>query len=631
MEFGKEMDPAGARNAALRAGLVPENGSLPGVTKERLREWTHTLEQYKAGKRNLESRIIEAEQFWKLRHWQSIRPHGEGEPEPASGWLVNAILSKHSDAVDAYPEPVCLAREEGDKAEAKMLSSVLPVVLRQNDFEKTWSDVWWYKLKSGTGVYGVFWDKSKLNGLGDIAIRKVDILNLFWEPGVQDIQSSKYLFHVSLQDNERIEAQYPAVSGKLKNASGLTVSRYIYDENISTSDKSAVVDVYYKQTLQGQTVLHYCKYVGETVLFATEGNPDYPQGWYRHGRYPFVFDPLFPEEGYPDCGYGYVDLCKDPQKIVDILNNCFVKNAVAGATPRWFIRSDGGVNEKEYADFTKPFVHTQGRLDQDSVMPIVQPALSPTYVNLMQMKVEEIKQVAGNRDVNNGGGSSRVTSASGLALLQEAGNGLSRDMISSGYRAVRKIVDLCIELIREFYDMPRKFRVLGKQGTEEYISYTNAGIQASPQGTEFGVDMGSRLPVFDIDVEVQSESTYTKSAYNDLAVQLYQLGAFQPQNTDTALMMLGMMDFKGKDELVRKVQQNGQMYQQLLAYQQMALALAQKYEPEMARGLAQQILGAGQAAPAKAVRTDGGNTGGKKEHAFVRRARTMARDGAKPR
>ena len=63
----------------------------------------------------------------------------------------------------------------------------MPVILEQNDFEETYSDVLWQKLQQGTGIYGVFWDKDKLGGLGDIAIRKIDALNIFWEPGISDI------------------------------------------------------------------------------------------------------------------------------------------------------------------------------------------------------------------------------------------------------------------------------------------------------------------------------------------------------------------------------------------------------------------------------------------------------------
>lgn len=551
------------------------------IGKEELRAFSRVLERYRGGKRALESRIVEAEEFWKLRHWRSIRPQNPGDPEPASGWLVNAILSKHSDAMDAYPEPVCLAREESDQPEAQALSAILPVVLEQNDFGQVWSDVWWYKLKSGTGVYGVFWDPGKLNGLGEISIQKVDILNLFWEPGIRDIQQSKYLFHVVLEDKEALEAQYPQLRGTLPQERQL-VRQYHSDESGAGEDRAAVVDVYYKKGGK----LHFCKYVGETLLFATENQEAFrDRGLYDHGKYPFIFDPLFPEEGYPGCGYGYVDLCKDPQKSVDILNNCILQNVVASSTPRWFVRLDGGVNEAEYADMTKKFVHVTGRIDDDSVKQITTQPMPQAALSYMQMKISEMKEVSGNRDVNNGGTSASVTAASAIAALQEAGNGLSRDMISSSYRAFRKVVELSIELIRQFYSLPRRFRILGRYGAAQYISYTNRGLLV--QGAEDGL----RLPVFDIQIQVQTETQYKKQAYNDLAVQLYQLGIFDPQRADQALMMLGMMDFKGKTELMEEIARGREHYRM----QQMAVSLqaaAAQEHPfvEKARAVAQGAM-----------------------------------------
>lgn len=609
-------------NMVFGGNVPPEEPVvLPKVTTERLHELRDIFEKYKAGKAHLDQRVVDAEQWWKLRHWSQIRANRHGDPEPSSGWLVNVILSKHSDAVDAYPEPVCMAREAADEVEAKQLSSILPVVLQQNDFGQVWSDVWWYKLKTGTGVYGVFWDPGKLNGLGDISIRKVDLLNLFWEPGVDDIQKSQYLFCANLVSNAQLEQDYPQLAGNLDGGGTATIRRYRYDDSISMTDKSLVIDCYYR--VGG--VLHLVKFVNDTVLVATEDDPAYADGLYAHGRYPFVFDPLFPEEGYPGCGYGYVDLCKEPQKIVDILDNCFVKSSVAAATPRWFVRLDGGVNEEEYADLTKPFVHVTGRVDEDSVRQIVTSPMPNSVIDYKQTKINEMKEVSGNRDVNNGGTGSSVTAASAIAALQEAGNGLSRDMINSSYRAFQRVVDLCIELIRQFYTLPRQFRITGEAGAQEYISYTSAGIQMQPMGVgAMGQDMGMRLPVFDIEVEVQAESQYTKQAYNDLAIQLYQLGVFDPNNAQMASMMLEMMDFKGRDKLLQQVRQNGMLQQQLMQWQQMAVAATAQTNPEMAQQLA---ASAGMAAPQTGT---AGNLGSG-EDSRVQRARDNARQGAMPR
>jgi hypothetical protein len=166
------------------------------IGREEIQKAQQTLQKYKEGKSNLERRIVENEQWFKLRHWECMRKEKTNQVEPSSGWLFNAIANKHADAMDNYPSPNVLPREEGDKAEAEMLSSIIPVILEQNDFEETYDNVWDYKLKAGTGIYGVFWDKEKLNGLGDVSVRKVDIINLFWESGITDIQRSRNFFHV---------------------------------------------------------------------------------------------------------------------------------------------------------------------------------------------------------------------------------------------------------------------------------------------------------------------------------------------------------------------------------------------------------------------------------------------------
>ena len=526
----------------------------PRIGAEEVRRAADILRRYHAGKRQLEQRIIDNEQFWKLRHWQQMEKTGQGgnpaDPQPTSGWLVNCILSKHADAMDCYPEPTVLPREPGDREEAGKLTRILPVILKKNGFKRTYSSAWWYKLKSGCAVYGVFWDAGKLNGLGDISIRRMDLLNLFWEPGVTDIQDSPHFFSTELQDREALEERYPQAKGKADRG-GWTLSRYLYDDAVDTSGKVLVVDWYYHTRENGRWVLQYCKFVGDTVLYATENDPDMrDRGWYDHGRYPFVFDVLFPEEGTP-AGYGYVDLCKSPQKQIDLMNQAILKNTLASATPRFFVRSDGAVNENEYADWTRPFVHTNGNLGSDSIAPIQTAGLDSVYVAILQSKIAEMKETAGNRDVANGGTAGGVTAATAIAALQEAGGKLSRNMIDDGYEAFSDVVTLCIELIRQFYSLPRQFRLLGVMGQEEFVSYDSRGLQ--PQAVDDGVVSGYRVPEFDLEVSAQDENPYKTMEYNQLALQLFQMGFFRADMADQALRCLELMDFKNKDRLMSSI------------------------------------------------------------------------------
>ncbi len=509
------------------------------------------LKKYKEGKTSLEKRIVDNEQWFKLRHWEQLRNTSQGEN--ASAWLFNSIANKHADAMDNYPAVNCLPREESDRRSAEILSQILPLIFERNGFEKIYSDAWWYKLKAGTAVYGIFWNSLKNNGLGDIEIKQIDILNLFWEPGIKDIQKSKNLFYVELLDNDNLLALYPQLKGKL-GESGVEIAKYVYDDNVDTSDKSAVIDRYYKVIVNGVEVVHYCKICNGVLLYASENDPEYcERGFYDHGMYPFVFDTLFVEEGTP-CGFGYIDIMKDAQKQIDLLSNALVKNAAMASNPRYFINSSGAVNEEEFADWSNNFVHVSGsNLGEDSIREIRLSGIPDVYLGILNSKIDELKETSGNRDFSQGGVSSGVTAASAIAALQEAGSKLTRDMVKGGYRAFSQLNILAVELIRQFYDEPRFFRLLGNNGSMEFVSYDNSFLKNQPQKNAFGLELGMRKPVFDIKVNAEKGSPFSKISQNELALQLYSAGIFNPQMRDQALACVSMMDFEGKAAVMEKL------------------------------------------------------------------------------
>ena len=411
------------------------------------------------------------------------------------------------------------------------------------------------------------WDPGKLCGLGDISIQRVNLLNLYWEPGVTDIQKSRFFFHTELCDRDLLQEEYPWL--QLKGGDFLD-TKFLYDDRVDTENKVTVAEVYYHR--RGR--LHYCKFVGDQVLFATEnqlepqldaeGNvlkaPMAETGLYDHGRYPYEFDPLFPIEGSP-CGYGYVDVCRSPQTEIDLMKTSFVRNAQVGATPRFFSRQDGAVNEEEFLNLTKPIVHVAGNLGEDSLRQIPVRALDGVYVSLLDRTIDELRQTSGNTETSTGNISAGITAASAIAALQEASGKGSRDTLASGYRCFSRIVELCVELIRQFYDLPRKFRILGAFGAEEYISYDNSRLLPVSQGEAFGQDMGLRKPVFDIRIMAQKRNSYTRVTQNELALQLYQLGFFDPARWPQARECLEMMDFEGKDVLLRRLSENAAQLQ----------------------------------------------------------------------
>ena len=514
-----------------------ESAPIRIIDAEAVRRAQATLRRYKLGKANLERRIVENEKWYRVRH-RDCMPDKRGSINPNSAWLFNCIANKHASAMDTIPAPRVLPREEGDREEAEKLSAILPIIFDRCDFEQVYSDAWDRKCRGGTGIYGVFWDKSAMGGLGDITVRDIDPLSLYWEPGIRDIQRSRNLFSVGLCDLDALMSAYPFLEGRLDTCTP-DIAVHEGEDPVDTTGKVAVVDWYYKKVLPGgREILHYCKYVGEEVLYATENDPALRErGLYDHGMYPFVFDPLFTMPDSP-AGFGYIDIGKDCQAYIDRAGQAVMKNMLAGAAPRVLISEDSPINEDEYSDMTCDIVHVAGAITDSTVRPLPSVSLDGIYITALRDKIDELKETTGNRDVTSGGTAAGVTAASAIAAMQEAGSRLERDSSRASYRAFKRVCLMVIELIRQFYTASRCFRLIGDDGSEHFIRYDRGGI--APHRSEvLGIELGESSPLFDIEISAEKSSPYSRAAQNELALSFFKAGFFDPQKASEALSPQG--------------------------------------------------------------------------------------------
>lgn len=617
----------------------------PKIGAEEVRKASEILRKYKEGKARLEQKIIANEEFWKLRQWNYMND-GKADFKPATAWLWSCIQSRYSDAMDSYPTCNFQPRQGDDKAEAEKLSAIVPIILEHNRYEDVYSDIVWYTLKHGGCVQGVFWDGSKHNGIGDISVKKIDFINLFWESGITDIQDSQNVFNTELVANSILEQRYPQCIGKL-GAKTITLAKYLYDDNVDCSDKSVVVDWYYHTYVDGKKTLQYVKYVNDIVLYATENEIVAPEkvtidpetgipltiplgeaiakrGLYDHGLYPFVPMALYPIEG-SICGYGLTDIGRDTQIQIDQLNKAITDNALEGATPRFFIRDDGTINVKEYENASKKLVRVEGNIGEENIRPIDSKRLDSIYVEFLNQKIDELKYVTSNQDVNNGVAPSGITAASAIAALQESQGKNARSSNKTFHRAYRDVCYLIVELIRQFYDVPRTFRINPDGMREQFVQYDNQGLKPQPQAT-MGMDMGLRVPEFDIDVTSEKANPYKKMEINEMALSFYNAGFFNPQMSDQALACLNMMDFTKKEDVMQKIEENGTLTELLLLYQKMALQFANQIDPELGKQVAEQILSQG-GQPIPMASEEGAEMPElEQEHPFVEKARNDARE-----
>lgn len=582
----KPMNKADSFNQAN--GLeVHESGKSGGkrlkvIGVEEIIKARETLQKYKQQKQSLESRVVNNEEWWKIHNWEQIKkkdavkadrenPNGIETPS-SSAWLFNSITNKIADFSDNYPEANIRARTGGDVPEAERLKNVIPMILKRNKFYKTYIADISEKSKSGTGITYVGWNPKK-DGIGDVEIQNINILSIFWQGGITNIQKSRNVFTVELVDTDLLKKQYPSEAENITSDGEVDLKQYLYEDYIDTTDKSLVIDWWYKK--DGK--LHYCKFVNNVVLFATENEPDeYPNGYYDDGNYPFVFDVMFPMQG-TIAGFGFIDVGKQPQEYIDKMDAGILQNVLMNSTPRYFERQDSEINEEEFLDWTQPFVKTNTNLGQDDLREINVKGLDSAVFTQRDSKINEIKETTANRDVSTGGTTSGVTAASAISALIETGSKVSRMAIKGTYDAFENIIYLIIERMRQFYDLPRYVRITGDDGTDDFDTYDNSNLKLQERQTLQG-DTAQYLPEFDIEVAAQKASPYSKAAQNELALQLYSAGFFNPQNTDQSLACLNIMDFDHKSDVINQIKKNGTLLDALQQTQMQLQQLQQENE-----------------------------------------------------
>lgn len=535
------------------------------------------LDLYKNEKTLKSGAIMENERWFNGQYWEYISSRNE-ERDAQTNFLFSAIWHKHADAMDNYPEPIFLEREEGDREEAERLSKIVPLVLEKSGFENVYSDLWWYKLKHGVSICSVLWDNAKEDGLGDICIKKVDALRFFAEPYISDIQQSRYVFVTALADTDVLKRQYgdpdirpDATASKARGYFG------DYSPNV-LEKKTMVVDCYQRYRDEtGKYVVHLEKIINGRIMYDSRQDPVCINGIYEHGMYPFVLDVFIPIEN-SIYGLGMIDIGKKTQSYIDKLDYIIEENALLSGRQRWLIKRGAGIKTEDFLDMSKTVIEADGSIDSDAVRDLQAQPIPSQIMTHRTEKIEEIKELLGNRDFSQGATSGGVTAYGAITALQEAGSKLARDGIKASYRAFAGISYMVVELIRQFYTEERSFRILGDGETEpQYISYDNSVLQGQSVSLNVPITLDDgtvqterfRKAIFDIKIVAQRKNPFNTISHNQMVMELFSGGAFNPDNADQAILALQNMIMDNKESMIEGIRENqiknAQLYQQLQA------------------------------------------------------------------
>lgn len=511
------------------------------VKKELIEEALKAFDTYRADKADLEARICENSQWYRSQYWQLITK--SGDPQPATGFIFNAVENKYAEAVDNYPTPNIIERMPDDENTAKLLSKILPIQMDTAGFKKCYKENWRRKLKHGTAIYGIFYNEET----GSIEIKSINILNIYCDMHTNNVQDSPFLFIASLMDNARLKRDYPKFRALFDGDARIRT----YSGTHSVPGKTQIIDCYYKKHENGRDILHMMKLADGCVIDATEDREGLSGGLYAHGLYPVVFDVMYPEDDMP-FGFGVVDILKNPQIYIDKLDGTISKNAVIAGKIRYMIKDHGGINEKEVADYSKDIIHVAGSVDDSNIRQLQARTLDDFVITHRQNKILELKEIIGNRDFQQGGTFGGVTAASAITSLQQAGEKVSRAIIDDSFDCYKHIVLIMIELIREFYTDERIYRITDEHGNVEFRPFSAKQMYHKKKDClGFDIASGKEPAEFDVEIVPKRENPLSKEANNQMILTLWQSGLFAADDRQTAIAVLEAMQFDGKEKLIQ--------------------------------------------------------------------------------
>lgn len=499
------------------------------VNKNLIYEALDAYKTYKADREPLISRIRDNEAFYRMSYERTYDGINE-DMACDTPFIFSAIENCRADAIDNYPVANIIERDPEGSRVAELLRKVIEAQLEIADFKAVYKENVRNKLKYGTAVYGVFYDSDTKN----IDLRAIDILDIYVDMHIPDIEDSRFVFINAAIENDILRERYPDFKDLFSGDAQVETLGDTY----SLKDRTVVTDCYYKLA---NGAVHMMKLCNDTVIEATEDMTGYEDGLYTHGKYPVIFDIMYPSADSP-FGFGMIDIGKSTQVEINKLDDAICENIICGAKPRYLAKRNGGISEEEFCDFSKSIVHYEG--DTDSICAISHNALSDSILSHRETKKEELKEILANRDFQQGGTTGGVTAASAIETLRQAGEKRSRAIITDTYDTYKSIIYMVIELMRQFFVTPRMYRVCDSTGKKSFAEFSKDMMYSCDRPLEF-----------DIDVTIQRENPYSRESINKTIMDLWKMGLLHSDNVNASVIAIKNMQFDGKEKLIADLQE----------------------------------------------------------------------------
>ena len=515
--------------------MYPYSGKISDEFKTKI---LNTFRRYETDKTELVQRLRDNEQYYRSFYTGNTQDL-KNKMNCSTPLLFSAIENACATSSENFPSANIIERDEDGSDVAETLSKLIDCELNYVGFKNIYKKNTRNKLKYGTAIYGVFYnDKTE-----SIDIKCIDILDIFVDMHLENIQDSEFVFISAAIDNETLKEIYPDYKALFSGDAQIDT----LTDKQTLSNRSTIIDCYYKKP---DGSLHMVKMCKNNILSATEDIPGYETGIYDHGMYPVVFDPLYTCEHSP-FGFGMIDIGKATQIQIDKMDAAITENMIINSKVRYFSKKNGGIDEKEFVDVSRNIVHFEG--DGDGIRAVSGPTVNANFINYRESKKDELKELVANRDFQQGDASGGVVSGTAISLLQQSGEKRARSMIDDSYECFKNVVSMTVELVRQFYNEPRVIRSTDEFGRKTFMTFSNDLLLKSNYDPYKGYEWTPLC--FDIDIVAQKENPFTRESQNSTMLALWDKGLFNPQLQQIAQIVLKNMNFDGREKILSDIQE----------------------------------------------------------------------------
>jgi len=522
-------------------------------------------------------RIDDNEEIYQGNHWESAEEtmHSDNRstfPKPVTPVITSTIENIKADLSDEFPKAVFHPDAYGTEETAKVLTKVVQQELDACGFERAYDRMVQDFLNDGWTPMEIGYDPTLNLGLGGAYIGYVVNKNFMCDPQVSDLQEGRACFKFARRPKDWFLQHYPEHYEYMDNGGASdSIDDDHEDFNSTTApsekDNFLLIEAWFRvyDPEKKKYSVHMVLTAGGQIL--ENSHDEKPDGYFKHGMYPFVIAPLFPQKGSA-LGLGITDMFKDAQRYSDKLDQILLVNALRASKPRLLVQK-GVIDRDDFIDFNKEFIEVEGSPGAVAMWQDIQPL--PSYImNYIQNIRETIKAESGANDQARGETSGGITAASAITALQDMATKRSRLESRAFNYAFKDAVRMLVDVLREFAVVPREVPIT-VNGKLKKFKFSNENLSKL-----FGKN--ATLPVeYFVEIKTARQTRYSMMTHNELWLQMMSTLA---GTVDPVIMLEGIEGDEKEDLLdnIRRAQEGGmlQLQQENAQLQQMVAQMQQQ-------------------------------------------------------